>query len=141
MIKSRKEKSMAAPETAKMILFAYTVNDYEKTAVFYKDALGIEFPDETFAVARLDIAKGQLSEGDAKVELLQLDKWRGAESGYACGHIGFQVKDIEAMVSHLKDLGYDPSEILFPFEGNDKVKICYFRGPNDEKIELVQMDE
>jgi predicted enzyme related to lactoylglutathione lyase len=141
MIKSRKEKIMAAPETAKMILFAYTVNDYEKTAVFYKDAFGIEFPDETFAVARLDIAKGQLSEGDAKVELLQLDKWRGAESGYACGHIGFQVKDIEAMVSHLKELGYDPSEIMFPFEGNDKVKICYFRGPNDEKMELVQMDE
>jgi catechol 2,3-dioxygenase-like lactoylglutathione lyase family enzyme len=85
---------MAAPENAKMILFAYTVNDYEKTAAFYKEALGIEFPDETFAVNRLDIAKGQLSEGDAKVELLQLDQWRGSDSGYGFGHIGFQVKDI-----------------------------------------------
>ncbi len=132
---------MAAPEKAKMILFAYTVNDYKKTAAFYKEALGIEFPEETFAVRRLDIAQGQLSEGDAKVELLQLDKWRGADSGYSFGHIGFQVKDIEAMVSHLKSLGYAPSEIMFPFEGNDKVKICYFRGPNDEKLELVQMDE
>jgi len=129
------------PEKAKMILFAYTVPNYEETAAFYKAALGIEFPDETFTVARLDIAKGQLSEGDAKVELLQLDKWRGAESGYACGHIGFQVNDIEAMVSHLKSLGYEPSEIMFPFEGNDKLKICYFRGPNNEKMELVQMDE
>ena len=55
---------MAAPENAKMILFAYTVNDYEKTAAFYKEALGVEFPNETFAVNRLDIAKGQLSEGD-----------------------------------------------------------------------------
>ena len=132
---------MAAPENAKMILFAYTVNDYEKTTAFYKEALGIEFPNETFAVNRLDIEKGQLSEGDAKVELLQLDKWRGADSGYVFGHIGFQVNDIEAMVSHLKSLGYAPSEIMFPFEGNDKVKICYFRGPNDEKMELVQMDE
>jgi catechol 2,3-dioxygenase-like lactoylglutathione lyase family enzyme len=132
---------MAAPEKAKMILYAYTVNDYEKTAAFYKEALGIEFPAETFAVNRLDIAKGQLSEGDAMVELLQLEKWRGADSGYAFGHIGFQVKDIEAMVSHLRSLGYAPSEIMFPFEGNDKVKICYFRGPNDEKLELVQMDE
>ncbi len=132
---------MAAPENAKMILFAYTVNDYEKTTAFYKEALGIEFPNETFAVNRLDIEKGQLSEGDAKVELLQLDKWRGADSGYRFGHIGFQVNDIEAMVSHLKSLGYAPSEIMFPFEGNDKVKICYFRGPNDEKMELVQMDE
>ena len=132
---------MAAPEKAKMILFAYTVNDYEKTAAFYKEALGVEFPDETFAVNRLDIEKGQLSEGDAKVELLQLDKWRGADAGYAFGHIGFQVKDIEAMVAHLKSLGYEASEIMFPFEGNDKVKICYFRGPNDEKLELVQMDE
>ena len=34
---------MAAPENAKMILFAYTVNDYEKTAAFYKEALGVEF--------------------------------------------------------------------------------------------------
>ncbi len=132
---------MAAPEKAKMILYAYTVNDYEKTAAFYKEALGIEFPAETFAVNRLDIAKGQLSEGDAMVELLQLEKWRGADRGYAFGHIGFQVKDIEAMVSHLRSLGYAPSEIMFPFEGNDKVKICYFRGPNDEKLELVQMDE
>jgi catechol 2,3-dioxygenase-like lactoylglutathione lyase family enzyme len=132
---------MAAPENAKMILFAYTVNDYEKTAAFYKEALGVEFPDETFAVNRLDIAKGQLSEGDAKVELLQLDQWRGSDSGYGFGHIGFQVKDIEAMVSHLRSLGYQPSDIMFPFEGNDKVKICYFRGPNDEKLELVQMDE
>ena len=132
---------MAAPENAKMILFAYTVNDYEKTTAFYKEALGIEFPNETFAVNRLDIAKGQLSEGAAQVELLQLEKWRGSDSGYGFGHIGFQVKDIEAMVSHLKGLGYAPSEIMFPFEGNDKVKVCYFRGPNDEKMELVQMDE
>ena len=132
---------MTAPENAKMILFAYTVKDYEKTASFYKEALGINFPDETFAVNRLDIEKGQLSEGAAQVELLQLEKWRGADSGYGFGHIGFQVKDIESMVSHLKGLGYEPSEIMFPFEGNDKVKICYFRGPNDEKMELVQMDE
>lgn len=131
----------AAPEKAKMILFAYTVPNYEKTAAFYKQALGVEFPIETFTVKRLDIAMGNLSEGDAKVELLQMDRWRGAESGYACGHIGFQVKDIKAMVAHLKGLGYEPSEILFPFEGNDKVKICYFRGLNDEKLELVQMDE
>ena len=132
---------MAAPEKAKMIIFAYTVNDYEKTAAFYKEALGVEFPEGTFAVSRLDVEKAQLSEGAAQVELLQLEKWRGADSGYSHGHIGFQVNNIEAMVSHLKSLGYEPSEIMFPFEGNDKVRICYFRGPNDEKLELVQMDE
>jgi catechol 2,3-dioxygenase-like lactoylglutathione lyase family enzyme len=132
---------MAAPETAKMFIFAYTVNDIEKTASFYKEALGIEFPAETFAVSRLDIEKGNISEGDAQVELLQLEKWRGADSGYAFGHIGFMVKDLEAMVAHLKSLGYEPSEIMYPFEGNDKLKICYFRGPNDEKLELVQADE
>ena len=132
---------MAAPETAKMFIFAYTVNDIEKTASFYKEALGIEFPAETFAVNRLDVEKGNISEGDAQVELLQLEKWRGADSGYAFGHIGFQVKDLEAMVSHLKSLGYEPSEIMYPFEGNDKLKVCYFRGPNDEKLELVQADE
>ena len=36
---------MAAPEKAKMFLFAYTVKDYEKTAAFYKEALGVEFPE------------------------------------------------------------------------------------------------
>ncbi len=132
---------MTAPETAKMILFAYTIPNFEKTAAFYKEALGIEFPEETFSVNRLDIAKGQLSEGDAKVELLQLDKWRGAENGYACGHIGFQVQDIEKVKAHISSMGYEPSETMFPFEGNDKVRICYFRGPNNEKLELVQMDE
>jgi hypothetical protein len=75
------------------------------------------------------------------VELLQMDKWRGADHGYAHGHIGFQVKDIEAVRAHVISLGFAPSEIMFPFAGNDKVRICYFRGPNDEKLELVQMDE
>ena len=130
-----------APEKAKLILFAYTVADYEKSAAFYREALGIEFSDEPFTVNRLDIAKGNLSEGDAKVELLQLDRWRGSDTGYAFGHMGFQVKNMEAMVSHLRDLGYEPSEIINPFEGNEKVKVCFFRGPNDEKLELVQVDE
>jgi catechol 2,3-dioxygenase-like lactoylglutathione lyase family enzyme len=130
----------AAPEKARMILFAYTIPDYAKTARFYKEALGVEFPSETFSVKRLDVATGNLSEGDAKVELLQMDRWRGEASGYAHGHIGFQVKDIAAVVAHLKELGLEPSEIMFPFAGNDKVRICYFRGPNDEKLELVQMD-
>jgi hypothetical protein len=130
-----------APESAKMILFAYTIQDYEKTASWYKEALGVNFPEGTFSVSRLDIAKGQLSEGGAMVELLQMDEWRGVEPGYGSGHIGFQVTDIEAMYQHLKSMGCEPSEIMFPFEGNDKVKICYFRGPNNEKLELVQMDE
>jgi catechol 2,3-dioxygenase-like lactoylglutathione lyase family enzyme len=130
-----------APESAKMILFAYTIADYEKTAAWYKEALGVNFQEETFAVDRLGIAKGQLSDGDAMVELLQMDQWRGVEAGYGSGHIGFQVTDLEAMREHVKSLGCEPSEIMFPFEGNDKVKICYFRGPNDEKLELVQMDD
>lgn len=130
-----------APENAKMILFAYTVPNYEKTAQWYKDALGVSFPEGTFAVDRLDVAKGQMSEGDAAVELLQMDNWRGVEPGYGSGHIGFLVTDIEAMHAHVKSLGCEPSEILYPFADNDKVRICYFRGPNNEKLELVQMDD
>ena len=130
-----------APENAKMILFAYTVPNYEKTAQWYKDALGVSFPEGTFAVDRLDVAKGQMSEGDAAVELLQMDNWRSVEPGYGSGHIGFQVTDIEAMREHVKSLGCEPSEIMFPVEVNDKVRICYFRGPNNEKLELVQMDD
>ena len=129
------------PEQAKMILFAYTIPNYEETVQWYEEALGLKFPDETFSVDRLDIAKGQLSEGDAMVELLEMEKWRGVEPGYASGHIGFLVKDIEAMREHVKSMGCEPSKIMYPFEGNDKVKICYFRGPNNEKLELVQMDE
>ena len=130
-----------APEIAKMILFAYTIPNYDETAAWYKEALGVNFPEGTFSVDRLVIAKGQLSEGGAMVELLQMDKWRGVEPGYESGHIGFQVSDLEAMREHLISMGSEPSEILYPFEGNDKVKICYFRGPNNEKLELVQMDE
>jgi len=129
-----------SPEKAKMVLFAYTVPDFEKTKAFYKEALGIDFPNPTFSAQRLDIAKGSLSEGDAKVGLFQMDRWRGPEFGYAYGHIGFVVKDIEAMVKHLKSLGVEPSEIIYPFEGNTKLRICYFRGPNDEKLELLQME-
>lgn len=127
-----------APENAKMILFAYTVPDYEKTAAWYKETLGVTFPEGTFAVDRLDIAKGQLSEGDTQLELLQMEKWRGVEPGYGNGHIGFKVTDIEAMREHVQSMGCDPSPIMCPFEGNDDVKICYFRGPNGEKLELVQ---
>ena len=130
-----------APEDAKMILFAYTVPNYEETAQWYQDALGVRFPEGPFSVNRLDVAKGQMSEGDAAVELLQMDEWRGVEPGYGSGHIGFKVTDIAAMREHVKSLGCEPSEIVFPFEGNDSVKICYFRGPNNEKLELVQIDE
>ncbi|MFH2133070.1 MAG: VOC family protein [bacterium] len=129
-----------APESAKMILFAYTIADYEKTAAWYQEALGVNFPEGTFSVNRLDVAKGQMSEGDASVELLQMKKWRSVEPGYGSGHIGFKVTDIEAMCEHLRSMGCEPSEIIYPFADNDKVKICYFRGPNDEKLELVQMD-
>ena len=130
-----------SPEVAKMILFAYVTPNQAETAAWYKKALGIEFGGDPFKVDRLDIDAGQLSEGDAMVELLQMAPWRGVETGYASGHIGFQVKDIEIMRNHIISMGCKPSEILFPFEGSDKVKICYFLGPNEEKIELVQMDE
>ncbi len=130
-----------APENAKMILFAYTIPNYEETAAWYKEALGVDFPEGEFSVNRLDVAKGQMSEGDASVELLQMDEWRGVEPGYASGHIGFKVTNIAAMCDHLRSMGIEPSEIIQPFADNDGVKICYFRGPNGEKLELVQMDD
>jgi len=130
-----------APETAKMILFAYATPDLDETAAWYSDALGIEFPGDAFQVDRLDVEKGKMSDGDAKIELLQMAQWRGVEPGFGSGHIGFQVKDIKAVRQHLISMGSEPSEIIFPFEGNTGVKICYFRGPNSEKLELVQIDQ
>jgi catechol 2,3-dioxygenase-like lactoylglutathione lyase family enzyme len=129
------------PVPAKFLLFAYVVPDYNKTAKFYKDVLDIDFPSETFSVNKLEVVKGGIQENSTSglVELLQLDEWQGATPGYGSGHLGFIVDDIEAMRTYIAQKDLNPSEILFPLEGNTAVRIFFFRGPNQEKIEIVEV--
>ncbi len=129
------------PVPVKFLLFAYVVPDYAETTKFYKDVLGLDFPEEPFAVNKLEVEKGGILKDSTSglVELLQVEKWQGMEPGYGSGHIGFIVDDIEAMHKYITEKGLKPSEIILPFEGNENVRIFYFRGPNQEKIEIVEI--
>ena len=45
------------------------------------------------------------------------------------------------MHMHVTNLGWEPSEIIYPTKGNDKVRIFFFRGPNNEKPEIVEIKQ
>jgi catechol 2,3-dioxygenase-like lactoylglutathione lyase family enzyme len=129
------------PVPAKFLLFAYVVPDYDETAKFYKEILDIDFPAETFSVNKLEVEKGGIQQNSTSglVELLQIEKFQGMTPGYGSGHLGFIVDDIEAMHTWIASKGLNPSEIMFPLEGNQAVRIFFFRGPNQEKIEIVEI--
>ena len=81
---------MAAPEKAKMFIFAYTVNDYEKTAAFYKEALGVEFPDGTGPLRSIGSTS---KKGSSAREMPRWNSfsWRNGEGLIAVTHLGTSV--------------------------------------------------
>lgn len=129
------------PEKAQPWHLAYNVKNYDETAAFYKNILGVDFPKQTYAVNKLELEKGAFSEGKAPmpIELMQIEQWTGAEAGVGSAHIGFLVQNIEKMHEYVKSQGLTPSEIMTPFPDNPNLRIFYFRGPNNETFELVEI--
>jgi catechol 2,3-dioxygenase-like lactoylglutathione lyase family enzyme len=121
------------------------VRDIDKAIKFYTDVLGFSLKFKIYnesdgeTIAMLDL-------GGALVEVLQppmIDETTFSGAKDTVNHIAITVSDIEESVAHVQSCGYEIEkqgiEDVFRF-GEDylDLKIAFFRGPNNERIELFQ---
>jgi len=133
------------------------VSDMARSVAFYRDALGMkETVNITYDAdpAMMDLPGTKpkqhlvmLSAGNANVELIQYlepkgrsDERRTCDNGTL--HLCFAVKDINKVYGELKKKGVrfhrDPDIIGEAGEGLAKHWYVYFRGPDNEILELIQ---
>lgn len=118
------------------------VKDVNESKQFYEDILGFntiwecEFSDEanTYTIAIIE-------NGDLKIELVQR-KIQSDLSDGSTDHIAMLVDDIEGIIEVLreKDIEFETDEPVF--RANmlpNGSKWIFFRGPDNEHIELTQV--
>jgi len=109
----------------------------EASIRFYRDILGMKLVErvqlnETTELAFLSF-DGQES---VQVELIGRDVSGTAEEGLV-NHLALTVRDIDGVVSRLKQHGIEISD-EWPRTILDGRKIAFFKGPSGEKLELFQ---
>ena len=111
------------------------VADLDRSVRFYTEVLGLAVAD-TAAMGDLSIAFMQI--GDSQLELLC---WKKQHDGYgkegAFPHLAFTVDDIDSRVAHLRAKGVNCTSEA-PMEALNGCKIFFFRGPDNEILELFQ---
>jgi len=104
---------------------------------FYSEILGMNLVERVWLNEQVELAflsfPGQES---VQVELVGRDPSGVAEEGIV-NHLAITVDDIEAVISKLKQHGYDISD-EYPRTILDGRKIAFFKGPSGEKLELFQ---
>jgi catechol 2,3-dioxygenase-like lactoylglutathione lyase family enzyme len=114
---------------AKLRHIAIQVQDHEKAAQFYVDALGLEIVGETDS----PLASGTyLSDGTVSLALLQYkaDEWAGGDKNeIKINHIGFWVDDLEDQAESIKQNGGTFFKEL-PMEKDSLYYEMKFRDPN-----------
>jgi len=109
----------------------------DESIKFYSEILGMRLVERVWLNEKVELAflsfPGQES---VQVELVGRDPSGVAEEGIV-NHLALTVSDIDAVISKLKQLGYDiPDE--YPRTILDGRKIAFFKGPSGEKLELFQ---
>lgn len=111
------------------------VSDSETSALFYVRVLGCSII-ERCANDQLKLIYLQL--GNITLELLEhLNAPPSRREAGVYDHLAFRVKDIDSAVSRLEQQGVD-FESDFPRLALNGKKIIFFRGPDGERVELVQ---
>mgnify|MGYP002622979136 FL=1 len=104
---------------------------------FYSEILGMNLVERVWLNEQVELAflsfPGQES---VQVELVGRDPSAVAEEGIV-NHLALTVDDIDAVISKLKQHGYDISD-EYPRTILDGRKIAFFKGPSGEKLELFQ---
>lgn len=104
------------------------VNDLAESVAFYKDALGFsEGYHVDFPVGGITIMK---SPDGASVELIQSPQF---ETGLYS--VGTDVDDLDAALSHLRSLGYEPAGDVEPTTVGRQVFVL---DPNGTRICLIE---
>ncbi|GGH86886.1 lactoylglutathione lyase [Pullulanibacillus pueri] len=120
----------------KMEHIGIMVNDMDESLAFYQNILGLELRNREWLNDSVELAFLFFPEQPSvEIELVYGDK---IETEGIVNHLAFTVEDIEAELSRLKEAGVtlvdeEPRGIL-----KDTVKIAFFKGPNGEKLELVE---
>jgi len=118
----------------KFFLFEIVVDQIEP-APYINQLLDLQF--ENLRTVKI---KGK---GNTVIELLKFDNlvvdniWRGKLNSVGLTHIAITVDNIEELFKGLKKAGFSPlSEILI--SPNKKVKVVFFKGPENLMLELVE---
>jgi lactoylglutathione lyase len=109
----------------------------DESVRFYSEILGMNLVERVWLNEQVELAflsfPGQES---VQVELVGRDPSAVAEEGIV-NHLALTVDDIDAVISKLKQHGYDISD-EYPRTILDGRKIAFFKGPSGEKLELFQ---
>ncbi|WP_167577954.1 VOC family protein [Ammoniphilus sp. YIM 78166] len=114
------------------------VQDMERSIHFYQEAFGLLVRRREFISPQVELCFLYFEESpEVEVELVCGPSIESSEG--LVNHLAFRVTNIEAELNRLEQLGAElvdraPRTIL----GN--VKIAFMKGPNGEKLELVERE-
>ena len=117
------------------------LDDIDKSVAFYTDILGFECYhrvdiEENGGITRIAFVK----KGTCIIEIVQPGNAGGKADGRV-NHIAMQVEDIDAQMAILKQKGIvfeTESAVTLPAIFNG-VKYAMFRGPDNERLEIMQL--
>lgn len=114
------------------------VKDIERSLAFYKDILGFECYFRFVLDGEVPIAF--IKNGTCEIEIIQTPKIDSRDDGIV-DHIAFLVDDIEAVRAKLVEQGvkFDSGIIDHPECKENGSKWSFFRGPDNEHLEIVQV--
>ena len=113
--------------------------DPRETAQWYIDMFGAKIAGEGEGLGgshtiRLDLEGGRINVTGTQIGETLADGT--ADSHFGLEHFGFDTDDIEGVTAHLESQGV---EVLLPITVvASGLKICYIKGPDNVRIELVQ---
>jgi catechol 2,3-dioxygenase-like lactoylglutathione lyase family enzyme len=152
-----------APRVERVHHTGITVSDINRTVKFYKRVLGADLlyvgdsdtqgvPLSSFqnvvGVKRARLKYAFLRIGDTLVELICYKSPRGARrrprhNDVGTPHIAFKVRDVDQVCAELTKMGLKPLSLPVKVLAKKKTwtkgwKFTYFRGPDDEFLEVFQ---
>lgn len=120
------------------------VSDIEKSKEFYCDILGMDLIYEDIAkVPAGDIHTAFVRLNDLVLDLEQFPEWDDSLKDGLVAHISFKVKNLPAVEEYLRSKGvkFDwdkPSELKPFFNSENGIRFTFFRGPDNEMLELTE---
>ena len=116
---------------------AFHVNDMEASLRFYSDCLGFE---KMFEIKDDEDKDWLLYLKISDRQFIELF-YGGGEPDFTinmCKHICFEVTDMDALIKHIRDCGYETMNKMEPLHGKDGNIECFVQDPDGNLIELMQ---
>lgn len=110
------------------------VENIDAAIEFYCDFIGCTLNSRFFMDGGVEIA--QLQFGDEVIEFLSFPDYKDRSTKGIIDHFSFEVEGIEDVLSSVRAMGFKVTEelVIIP----EDVKLCFFEGPNGERIELKE---